>query len=122
MGINIIRFWGHLTESESQRLVTFKTLIFANLDNYPIDISDYIDDLSCLRFLRARKFDVAKAIEMFGKHIKWRHDYKMDQIFQFRFTEIEEFRKFYPKGYHNTDLVVIIKIREGQYILKEWGF
>ena len=38
------------------------------------------DDLFLLRFLRARKFDLVKTMEMFKKFLKWRIDMKVDEL------------------------------------------
>ena len=38
------------------------------------------DHYDYLRFLRARKFDLKKTMEMFGKYIKWRIEFGVDQI------------------------------------------
>ena len=44
------------------------------------DLSQF-DNYDYLRFLRARKFKVKKAIEMFNDYIKWRIESAVDQIY-----------------------------------------
>lgn len=58
------------------------------------------------RFLRARKFDLPKAILMFTDCEKWRKDFKVDELYQsFEYREKEEVSKIYPQFYHKTDKV-----------------
>jgi len=63
-----------------------------------------MDDPALLRFLRARKFDVAKAKEMLLDAEQWRIDFKVDDLVQnFEFKEKAEVNKYYPQFYHKTD-------------------
>eukprot|EP00158_Paraphelidium_tribonemae_P001069 Partr_v1_DN23937_c0_g1_i1_m48867 putative SEC14 cytosolic factor len=63
------------------------------------------DDHYLLRFLRARKFDVGRTLEMWEKCEKWRVDNKVDEIYAtFKFDEEAEVQKLYPRFYHKTDL------------------
>ncbi|KAG6885776.1 hypothetical protein C0993_009881 [Termitomyces sp. T159_Od127] len=62
------------------------------------------DDALLLRFLRARKFDVAKAKEMFLAAEQWRQENGVDTIIDdFDFSEREEVSKYYPQYYHKMD-------------------
>jgi len=61
------------------------------------------DDYYLLRFLRARKFDFAKAELMWNNFLKWRRDNKVDDINLYRFSELTEVKKVYPHGYFRTD-------------------
>jgi len=61
------------------------------------------DDAYLLRFLRARKFDLTKALQMWSNFIKWRQENNIDEIDQFAFTELEEVKKHYPHSYFRTD-------------------
>ena len=83
------------------------------------------DEHTLLRFLRARKFDVAKAKEMFIASEKWRREFEVDNLVKcakhyseidhsslmgtfirnFRFKEREAVNKLYPQYYHKTDKV-----------------
>lgn len=63
-----------------------------------------LDDASLLRFLRARKFDVEKAKEMFINCETWREKEGVDTILQdFHYTEKPLVAKMYPQYYHKTD-------------------
>ena len=57
-----------------------------------------------LRFLRAREYEVDKALSMFLDHLQWRQENRVDHILEeFEFKEREEFLSIYPQGYHKTD-------------------
>ncbi|KAK9460611.1 CRAL-TRIO domain-containing protein [Lipomyces oligophaga] len=67
--------------------------------------SERLDDASLLRFLRARKFDLQKAKEMFLECEKWRQDFKVDEIVSsFSYDEKPLVSKYYPQYYHKTDV------------------
>lgn len=63
-----------------------------------------LDDSTLLRFLRARKFDIALAKEMFENCEKWRKEYGTNTILEdFHYDEKPLVAKFYPQYYHKTD-------------------
>ena len=69
------------------------------------NIQEY-DDLFYLRFLRARKFDLVKTMEMFKKYLKWRIDMKVDELLtSYELENLFEIKKVYPHGYHRTDKI-----------------
>lgn len=61
------------------------------------------DDTYLLRFLRARKFDLPKTLEMWKNFIQWRKDNNVEQIAEIEFTELNEAKKHYPHFYFRTD-------------------
>ncbi|KAG5439940.1 hypothetical protein PCANB_000222 [Pneumocystis canis] len=63
-----------------------------------------LDVPSMLRFLRARKFDVAQAKAMFIECEKWRKDFGVDDIVKnFHYHEKMGVFKYYPQYYHKED-------------------
>ena len=73
-------------------------------DGNVIENFEIYDDLFLLRFLRARKFDLVKTMEMFKKFLNWRIEKKVDEIREtFEIENIIEIKRLYPHGYHRTD-------------------
>lgn len=61
---------------------------------------------SSRRFLRARKFDLPKSKIMWTDFMKWRNEWKVDELYEsFEYPELPEVNKYYPKFYHKTDKV-----------------
>jgi len=115
---------GHLDPGQQHVLDQFRTLLTSStfthpssptpLPLLPTDPSDSrinpgpgydrFQDVTLLRFLRARKFDLEKAKIMWEANEKWRLDFKTDEIARdFDYKEHIEVDKYYPQYYHKMD-------------------
>jgi hypothetical protein len=91
---------GNLTAEQTEALTKFKE----NLQSQNLFKPAEHDDHLLLRFLRARKFDIVKTMEMFSNCEKWRTEFKVDEVYQsFTFEEGPQVNALYPRYYHKTD-------------------
>ncbi|KAF8554975.1 hypothetical protein OG21DRAFT_1496625 [Imleria badia] len=91
---------GNLTPAQQHALDTLKR----QLVDEGHFVAERMDDATLLRFLRARKFDVAKTKIMLLSAEQWRKDLGVEEIVKnFVFTEKKEVDKYYPQYYHKMD-------------------
>lgn len=87
-------------EKEEEAVNAFRQVLIDN-DLLPARHDDYH---TMLRFLKARKFDLDKTVQMWTDMLKWRKDNGVDSIIQdFIYDEYEEVQRYYPHGYHGVD-------------------
>ncbi|CAI9107431.1 OLC1v1006781C1 [Oldenlandia corymbosa var. corymbosa] len=87
-------------EKEAGAVNAFRQTLI-DKDMLPARHDDYH---TMLRFLRARKFDLDKAVHMWIDMLNWRKDNGVDSILQdFVYNEYEEVQRYYPHGYHGVD-------------------
>ncbi|KAF7790786.1 hypothetical protein EIP86_001743 [Pleurotus ostreatoroseus] len=91
---------GNLTQGQQAALDTFRKQI----QDEGWFVPERMDDAMLLRFLRARKFDLAKSKEMLKAAEQWRKEFGVDNLIQnFDFKEKAEVDKYYPQFYHKMD-------------------
>jgi hypothetical protein len=92
---------GNLTPEQQKALDEFREL----LKSEGLFVEERGDDATLLRFLRARKFDVKLARDMFAACEKWRKEYGTNDLYKngYDFPERNEVNKYYPQYYHKTD-------------------
>ncbi|KAL6968034.1 hypothetical protein U1Q18_033838 [Sarracenia purpurea var. burkii] len=89
-------------EKEEEAVTVFRQALIAK-DLLPPQHDDYH---TMLRFLKARKFDLDKTINMWAEMLNWRKEFGVDSIIQdFVYNEYEAVQKYYPHGYHGVDKV-----------------
>ncbi|CAK9435306.1 uncharacterized protein LODBEIA_P57290 [Lodderomyces beijingensis] len=91
-------FTSNLTEEQVEAVIQMRK------DLVELGYAQRLDDASLLRFLRARKFDLALAKEMFIECEKWRDEFGTNTIMKdFKYEEKPIVAKMYPTYYHKTD-------------------
>jgi len=86
---------GHLSEEQEQNLNAFKALLYAQ-GLYKADPPSH-DDVTLLRYLRARRWDKAGALKQMKETEQWRAEAQVDHFFENHdIAEYEEARKVYP--------------------------
>ncbi|PPQ65350.1 hypothetical protein CVT26_000065 [Gymnopilus dilepis] len=91
---------GNLTVIQQHTLEKLK----AELKAEGAFVEERMTDAMLLRFLRARKFDLAKAKAMLLAAEQWRKDFGVEDIVKsFDFKEKAEVDKYYPQYYHKYD-------------------
>lgn len=92
---------GNLSPEQQKTLDAFR----ADLQKDGLFVEERHDDATLLRFLRARKFDIAAAKAMFVACEKWRKEYGVDDLRKngYEFPEKDQVDKYYPQFYHKMD-------------------
>ncbi|VUC29833.1 unnamed protein product [Clonostachys rosea] len=89
---------GHLTDEQIAQVHQLRMMLEAE------GFTERLDTLTLLRFLRARKFDVNLAKQMFVDCEKWRKESKLDETLPtWDYPEKPEVAKYYKQFYHKTD-------------------
>ncbi|GFP96113.1 phosphatidylinositol/phosphatidylcholine transfer protein sfh9 [Phtheirospermum japonicum] len=88
-------------DKEEEKSVNLFRQVLIERDLLPARHDDYH---TMLRYLKARKFDLEKAVHMWAEMLKWRKEKGVDSIIQdFSYDEFEEVQQHYPHGYHGVD-------------------
>lgn len=89
---------GHVDEAQKAQLFQLRSMLEA--EGY----TQRLDTLTMLRFLRARKFDVNLAKQMFVEYEDWRKKTLLDALVPtWNYQEGEAMAQYYPQFYHKTD-------------------
>ncbi|KVH94223.1 CRAL-TRIO domain-containing protein [Cynara cardunculus var. scolymus] len=79
-------------DEEEEKAVNAFRQVLIEKELLPYRHDDYH---TLLRFLKARKFDLYKAVQMWAEMLNWRKEYGADSIIQVQ--------RYYPHGYHGVD-------------------
>ncbi|KAI0078216.1 CRAL/TRIO domain-containing protein [Panus rudis PR-1116 ss-1] len=93
---------GHLSEDQQKAFAVFKENLFKAGLYTPVDeLSSRApshDEPTLLRFLRARRFDPAKAQKQFSDAEAWRSKHSVNHLYAtFPIDEFESAKRFYPR-------------------------
>ncbi|KAI5778679.1 putative phosphatidylinositol transporter [Geopyxis carbonaria] len=89
---------GKTTPEQDAKVVEFRAELEA--EGY----KERLDTHTLLRFLRARKFDIELAKQMFTGCETWRTEFKVEDICKdFVYVEKPKVLEYYPQYYHKTD-------------------
>ncbi|ETN45411.1 uncharacterized protein HMPREF1541_09242 [Cyphellophora europaea CBS 101466] len=95
---------GHTTQEQDAQVFQLRSLL------EQAGYTERLDTLTLLRFLRARKFNVELAKQMFVNNEEWRKKFGdgektgVDELVRtFDYKEKPEVMKIYPQYYHKTD-------------------
>ncbi|KAI1981590.1 cytosolic factor, phosphatidylinositol/phosphatidylcholine transfer protein [Ophidiomyces ophidiicola] len=89
---------GYTTPEQDAQVAQLRMMLEA------LGYTDRLDTLTLLRFLRARKFNVEAAKNMFVACEQWRKGFGTDSLVRdFNYTEKEQMFAYYPQYYHKTD-------------------
>ncbi|GFR43959.1 hypothetical protein Agub_g5102 [Astrephomene gubernaculifera] len=92
--------WGLTPEQQEAYVELFRRRLVAE-GIWKADDHDYY---TLRRFLRARTYDLERALKMFQDHVNWRQEHDIDNILKdFHFEERGKFLAAYPQGYHKLD-------------------
>ncbi|EGY17177.1 SEC14 cytosolic factor [Verticillium dahliae VdLs.17] len=98
---------GHCTEAQKAQIHQLRMMLESE------GVTQRLDTLTLLRFLRARKFDVNASKAMFVEFDKWRKEVHLDALVPtWEYKEREQMLKFYPQYYHKTDVMRTITTDE----------
>ncbi|THV03808.1 CRAL/TRIO domain-containing protein [Dendrothele bispora CBS 962.96] len=93
---------GHLTTTQEESLEAFKKMLVDAGLYRPVAEGEESkashDDATLLRFLRARRFEPAKALKQFSDTASWRKRHRVDKLYaEFPVEEFESSKRYYPR-------------------------
>ncbi|KAI9831198.1 MAG: cytosolic factor, phosphatidylinositol/phosphatidylcholine transfer protein [Phylliscum demangeonii] len=89
---------GHTTEQQEAQVHQLRMVLESQ------GYTERLDTLTLLRFLRARKFHVDLAKQMFTECEKWHKEFGVDYLVRnFTYEEKAKVFEYYPQYYHNVD-------------------
>lgn len=93
-------YLGELSDNQAVCLKEFKSWVMTNGH----ESNPWFTDTVYLKFCRARKFDLAKVVEMFAKYMEYRKENGINTILtDFVYDKRQEVAAHYPAGYCGID-------------------